>query len=89
MEVFFRAELQENTGKPILTPVVLDGNENGVVIARSIRSIKAALMLASGFSLAQYIEEEGGMDALKRTIDERNAEKEKGDDGVREAEVQD
>lgn len=76
MEVFFRAEkgVGDPDGDPILVPVVMTDDGKGIVINKKLDTIGDALMLASGFSLSQFIDSEGGLAAVQGHVEKREAD---------------
>lgn len=76
MEIFFKAEKPEGKpdDDPILVPVIMTDDGGGIVINKQLNTIWDAFMLGAGFSLARFIESEGGLAAIQEHVDKREAD---------------
>lgn len=56
----------------LLIPVVVDDKGGTFAMLKAVKTAKQAFMFDAGFTLAQFIEEEGGFDSLKDMIEARD-----------------
>jgi len=62
------------TSPLVLTPIVVAENGESLAMKKAVKSVKQAAMFEAGFTLAQFIEKEGGFDSLKAVVEARDDE---------------
>ena len=65
----------------ILLPVIVDSKGGSFAMKKAVKSVKQAYMFDAGFTLAQFIEEEGGVEGVQAMLNARgeNAARERAD----------
>lgn len=55
----------------LLIPVIVDDKGGSFAMRKSVRTVKQAFMFAAGFTMAQFVEEEGGVEGIQAMLDAR------------------
>lgn len=55
----------------LLTPVIVDDKGGSFAMHKAVKTVKQAFMFDAGFTLAQFIEEEGGSEGIEAMLDAR------------------
>lgn len=66
-----RMNSKDSQSDLVLVPVIVDGKGDSFAMKKAVKTVKQAYLFDSGFTLAQFIEEEGGFDGVKAIIDAR------------------
>jgi len=73
-KLFFSPELSI-PGDPksgiLLIPVIVDDKGGSFAMRKAVKTVKQAFMFDAGFTLAQFIEEEGGVEGIQAMLDSR------------------
>lgn len=66
-----KVDSSDSTSDTILVPVIINHNGETFAMRKTVKTVSQAFMVDAGFTLAQFIEAEGGFDSLKAVIDAR------------------